>query len=254
MGPGPRYQAAVRKDHMKSPLSLPHFPRPNARPWPARHLLRQMVDREGLYRHLPIGMQNMVCSIEGLRIQRSRFGPSFAQLLREVERRSQGTRDEIRDYRNQRLHNYVQLCGCYVPFYRKWFARNKLDPQDIQTLDDLRALAGFLQNSAFKIMFLSSSSTAIPERAPSLDSYKRYDRRWASLCEHGPRRSRAVGGVVALSTLARSQFRYLVRLSRGPDRSTRNSGSTRHSGDTTSRETAAPQRISHESSKSALVH
>ena len=105
----------------------------------------------------------MVCSIEGLRIQRSRFGPSFAQLLREVERRSQGTRDEIRDYRNQRLHNYVQLCGSHVPFYRKWFARNKLDPQDIQTLDDLRALP-VLTKQRVQDHVSEFVSTAIPER------------------------------------------------------------------------------------------
>ena len=99
-----------------------------------------MVEREALYRQLPIALQNVVCSLEGHRIQRTRFGTRFRQFLTQAERRDTWTSEEIQNYRNRCLAAYVQHSGAHVPFYRRWFAAHKVDPRDLCTLSDLRAL------------------------------------------------------------------------------------------------------------------
>ena len=99
-----------------------------------------MVDREALYRRLPIAVQNLVCSLEGHRIQRTRFGAQFRQLLTEAEHRDTWTSERLQRYRNRCLAAYIQYSAAHVSFYRRWFAVHKIDPRDLRTLSDLGTL------------------------------------------------------------------------------------------------------------------
>jgi hypothetical protein len=99
-----------------------------------------VADRESLYLRLPIQVQNVLCSIEGWRIQRGRLGRTFLDALSEAENRTFWTRDQIQEYRNGRLRKFIRHCATTVPFYRNLMREYGLSPERIQTIDDLRLL------------------------------------------------------------------------------------------------------------------
>ena len=99
-----------------------------------------MLDPEAVYRILPVPIQNLICCVEGHRIQRTRFGATFSDLLEQVQRGSQLTTAEIREVRDRRLREYIQQRAVHVPYYRRWFSDNDVAPGDIRTLEDLSAL------------------------------------------------------------------------------------------------------------------
>ena len=99
-----------------------------------------MVDLESLYLKLPVPLQHLTCSLEGWRIQRTRFGSSFRNQLEQAENRTFWSEERIRDYRDQRLRDIVQHAVRTVPFYRRWFHECGVSPDDIQTLEDLNRL------------------------------------------------------------------------------------------------------------------
>jgi phenylacetate-CoA ligase len=99
-----------------------------------------MTDREALYLKLPIPLQNLVCSVEGWRIQRSRFGSAFDALLQEAESRTLWPVERMQEYRNERLRAFIQHCAASVPFYGEWFKEHGLTPNDVRTPLDLQRL------------------------------------------------------------------------------------------------------------------
>ena len=122
-----------------------------------------MLDREAVYRFLPVPIQNLICGLEGNRIQRTRFGAPFPHLLHEVEGRSKSTSAEVRHFRDRRLREYIQHCASHVPHYRRWFTENNIHPMEIQTLEDLHVLPVVTKKDV-QTRVTDFVSTAVPLR------------------------------------------------------------------------------------------
>ncbi len=122
-----------------------------------------MFDREALYLRMPIPLQNVMCSLEGWRIQKSRFGEAFGRFLRDAEGRSFLTEGESIQYRDKRLHDFVQHCYRSVPFYRRQFRENGLHADDIQGLNDLYKLP-LLTKEMVQDNYLDLVSEAVPQK------------------------------------------------------------------------------------------
>ncbi len=99
-----------------------------------------MADREGLYLKLPIAVQHAACSLEGWRIQHSRFGDPFTGLMEQAESRTLWPADLARRHRDMRLQAFVRHCARTVPYYRRRFEECGISPEEIRTLEDLRRL------------------------------------------------------------------------------------------------------------------
>ena len=122
---------------------------PPLRPAPPSALLEiphRMLDRESFYSVLPVPIQNLICSVEGYRIQRRRFGASFPHVLRHIEERSKCSGAQVREFRDRRLRDYVHHCASRVPHYQTWFAQNNVHPTEIRKLDDLHVLPVVTKN------------------------------------------------------------------------------------------------------------
>lgn len=98
------------------------------------------MDREQLYARLPWPLQNLAICYEGWRIARSRFEGEFERFVAEYESRSCWPVERIVAFRDQRLAAFVQHAATTTPYYRDLFAKRRLDPAAIRTLDDLRQL------------------------------------------------------------------------------------------------------------------
>lgn len=95
---------------------------------------------ERLYLRLPVPLQNLGCSLAGLRIQRKRYGAGFRRGLTEAERRSTLFHEEVCELRDRRLRAFVRHCAATVPYYRNLFRELGVRPEDIRGLDDLKVL------------------------------------------------------------------------------------------------------------------
>jgi len=95
---------------------------------------------ENLYLNLPVAVQHLACSYEGWKIQRSRYGPDFARLLRGYTNRTYWSETDISEYRDKRLRLWIRECVMHVPWYKAWFRRAGIDPTDIRSARDLARL------------------------------------------------------------------------------------------------------------------
>jgi phenylacetate-CoA ligase len=99
-----------------------------------------MTFAQELYLRLPGALQNLVCSLEGSRIQRRRYGGNFEQILREAEARGQWSPERIEEFRDRCLAWFIREVAAKTPFYRRRFREAGLDPERVRTLSDLSAL------------------------------------------------------------------------------------------------------------------
>lgn len=122
-----------------------------------------MSNLENLYLKLPIRLQHALCSLEGWRLKRTRFGSPFLELLSEAESRTFWSPEQIVAYRDQRVREFVQHCVDTVPFYRRRFKESGLSFQDIRTLEDLRHIP-ILTKQQVQDHTSELISTAVPQR------------------------------------------------------------------------------------------
>ena len=74
---------------------------------------------ERIYSALPVGVQHLICSAEGYRLQRVRFGHGFQRLLRDVEARSAMSQADLATLRDRLFRSR----GAFVP------SRGSADPR-----------------------------------------------------------------------------------------------------------------------------
>jgi len=122
-----------------------------------------MADLEKLYLRLPVSLQNLAVSIEGWRIGRTRYSREFFQLLAEAEGRTFLSPEQIQEYRDRRLREFVRHCARTVPFYRERFRAAGIAPEEIRTLEDLRHLP-ILQKQEVQDVYPRFLSEAVPAR------------------------------------------------------------------------------------------
>lgn len=118
---------------------------------------------EALYSKLPISLQHFICSVEGWRIQRRRFGSSFKILLEEAESRMRWPPEKVIAYRDNRLRDFVRHSFSTVPFYRQRFKKWGVSPEDIRSLEDLKLLP-ILTKEEVKSNYPQFISETIPVR------------------------------------------------------------------------------------------
>jgi phenylacetate-CoA ligase len=94
-----------------------------------------MADLEQLYGRLPTSLQHLACSVEGFRIQRSRFGRAFDRIASDVRSRSSWSRDQLEEFRCKRVREFVQHALETVPYYRRMRKQLELDPRGSGEID-----------------------------------------------------------------------------------------------------------------------
>ncbi len=97
-----------------------------------------MSRAESVYRKLPTVLQNVACSLEGWRIGSGRYGGDFQRLLSEYESRTFWTPEQIDEFQEQRLREFIGVCGG-IPFYRRRF-REAGVPPEIRSMKELETL------------------------------------------------------------------------------------------------------------------
>lgn len=98
------------------------------------------MDLEALYRKTPVWMQNTVVSLSGWRVNHRRYNRTFENLLREYVERFNWSIEELRRFRDKRIHAFAMHCEENVPYYRDLFRELSISGKDFLGLADLKQL------------------------------------------------------------------------------------------------------------------
>lgn len=117
-----------------------------------------------IYYKLPVCLQNIACSLEGLRLEKQRFGRVFDKKFQEYKASEKLRGEELRNLQNRKLCSMIDHCYETVPYYRNLFNSLKITNKDIRTVEDLEILP-VLTREEVKQHSSELVSTVIPPHA-----------------------------------------------------------------------------------------
>lgn len=92
------------------------------------------------YQCLPLWAQNLVCGLEGARLRRDRYRRGFWKLLADYEARTFAGGEEIREWRDRRLHEFLRQAFSSTPYYARPDSGYRTAAETAQSVDDLAGL------------------------------------------------------------------------------------------------------------------
>lgn len=92
---------------------------------------------EYIYNKSPIFLQNLIISVYGISIYRSRYCGNHDLYLSQLMREQYLSKEEMQENINKRLRNIIAYSYKNVPYYKNLFNKHNLRPEDIKTTDDI---------------------------------------------------------------------------------------------------------------------
>lgn len=99
-----------------------------------------MLVPEQAYGLLPPALQNVVCSVYGLRERHKRMGPAFHDYYYELLESESASNDHIQEYQAEQVTRLVRHAYDTVPYYRRVMEERGLQPRDVSSVADLSKL------------------------------------------------------------------------------------------------------------------
>lgn len=93
-----------------------------------------------LYASCPVFVQNMACSLVGVKIKWERYNRHFDRYLKWLRGTERWSADRIHTHQDENLRRIVRWAYETVPFYRKWYDDHGVHPDAIRAQDDLQRL------------------------------------------------------------------------------------------------------------------
>ena len=95
---------------------------------------------EWIYEHLPPVAQSALLSAYGWRLNRFRYGGSFAQHLAELQRTQWLSAADLQSYQDDQTQRLIAHCYANVPHYERLLRELRLTPADFRSTHDLQKL------------------------------------------------------------------------------------------------------------------
>ncbi len=95
---------------------------------------------ETIYAKLPVFMQNILCSLYGLKEARTRFSNSFYGHLENYKKSEFSSQEDIRKLKDEAFVALIKHAYNTVPYYQKLFEENALKVDQFQTIEDIKQL------------------------------------------------------------------------------------------------------------------
>lgn len=93
-----------------------------------------------IYDRLPLGLQNLACTMEGVRVKYKKYGPATQKKFDKFMERNNWSYAQKCEYRDQQLQKMVEHCYKHVPYYHELFDSLGIDYRSIKKLEDLSVL------------------------------------------------------------------------------------------------------------------
>lgn len=87
---------------------------------------------------MPVGIQNMLCSLEGYRLKKLRFNKTYEEILEFLNATQNWTSEQILAYKEEHLAKIIEHAFKTCPYYKDKYTAYGLTPNDFKCLGDLK--------------------------------------------------------------------------------------------------------------------
>lgn len=98
------------------------------------------MDIMKIYDKLPVFLQNIACTAEGIRVKKKKYGALTKKYLPDFMERDGWSYTQKCAYRDEQIRVMLEHCYHHVPYYHKQFDDLGIDYTRIKTLDDLKVI------------------------------------------------------------------------------------------------------------------
>ncbi|WP_303011374.1 phenylacetate--CoA ligase family protein [uncultured Bacteroides sp.] len=91
-----------------------------------------------IYKKLPISVQNILCSIQGYKLNKLRYGTEYLQIAKDLEKSDQWNAEQILQYKEEQLSYILRYAYEHCKYYRQKFNKAGVLPDDFNHLPDLQ--------------------------------------------------------------------------------------------------------------------
>ena len=89
------------------------------------------MDGMKVYDSLPVILQNVACTMEGIRVKRKKYGALTKKYLPDFMERDNWTYAQKCEYRDKQIQHMVEHCYYHVPYYHNLFDKLGIDSKNI---------------------------------------------------------------------------------------------------------------------------
>ncbi len=101
---------------------------------------KMLSNFKGVYEHLPISLQNLAVTLNGLEIARERYGRQFRVALAFLRETQWYSEEKLYELQCNLLQDLISYAALNVPYYKRLFQEHDLSVKSIQTPDDLKKI------------------------------------------------------------------------------------------------------------------
>ncbi|MCM1262186.1 MAG: hypothetical protein NC313_05650 [Butyrivibrio sp.] len=98
------------------------------------------MDKMDIYNKLPISFQNFACSVQGAKINRTRYSAYFEKVLEQYKKTGKASYEQIREYQDKKLKKLLIHAYETVPYYKKEFDDYGFNAYEFRHADELTVL------------------------------------------------------------------------------------------------------------------
>lgn len=96
------------------------------------------MDLFKIYSHLPVALQNALCTAKGIQLDRQRYRGGYRAYYQQLTESEHATVQQILAYKEANLARMIDYAYRHCPYYRQTFKEAGVTPADFKALADLR--------------------------------------------------------------------------------------------------------------------
>jgi phenylacetate-CoA ligase len=122
------------------------------------------MNLERVYQSLPIILQNISCSAEGLRVNHLRYAKKFEDTFGHFQNQTFWSNAQLKELQSNLLQRLLHHCANSVPHYREKFRKHRVPIQHIRTATQLGEYLPVLTKAEVQDRPSDFVSSAVPKR------------------------------------------------------------------------------------------
>lgn len=91
-----------------------------------------------IYKHCPVALQNFLCSLKGLQLEKQRYGGEYEEIFDSLLDSDNWSSEKIKSYKEEHLFKIIEYAFRNCSFYRKRYSLLGLSPSSFTCLEDLK--------------------------------------------------------------------------------------------------------------------
>ena len=95
------------------------------------------MNQFAIYKKLPVFLQNILCSVQGYRLEKQRYNKDYYKIYNSLLESDQWNESQILAYKEEHIDKIIEYAFKHCPFYKKKYTENGLTALDFKGMEDL---------------------------------------------------------------------------------------------------------------------